>query len=173
MSSRILSTLLTMALLMATMLHLQILLPHYLSQLVTSHTHIKNNILDLVIIPKTNTFSITNLIISTLTTDQYSIHFKLNTAKYITKRVTILYKKLSNVDHDLFQNEFLASSDLETITPDYFNKLLTNLLNLHALEIIYLPNAPWFNSSLSSIKRSYRKAEKNIILTNFMTIIII
>ena len=85
-------------------------------QLVTSHTHVKNNILDLVIIPKTNTFSITNLIISTLITDHYSIHFKLNTAD-IPKRVTILYKKLSNIDHDLFQNEFLSSSDLlQTIT---------------------------------------------------------
>ena len=151
---------------LATMLHLQILLIHYLSQLVTSHTNIKNNILDLVIIPKTNTFSITNLIISTLITDHYLIHFELNTAKDISKRVTILYRKLSNIDHNLLQSEFLAFSNLETITPDYFNKLLTNLLNLHApshtLEIIYHPNSHWFNSSLSSIKRSYRKAGKKI-----------
>ena len=37
---------------------------------------------------------------------------------------------------------------------------------VHTLEIVYRPNAPWFNSSLSSMKRSYRKAEKKIILTN-------
>ena len=77
----------------------------------------------------------------------------------------------------LFQNEFLASSDLETITPEYFNKLPTNLINLHTpshtIAIVYRPNAPWFNSSLSSIEISYRKAEKNIILTNLLTIIII
>ena len=44
----------------------------------------------------------------------------------------------------------IVSSDLDTITPEYFNKLLTNIitnkLNLHApnhtLGIIYRPNAP-------------------------------
>ena len=112
-----------MALLLATMQHLHILLIH-LSQLVISHTHIKNNILALVIIPKTNTFSITNLIVSTLIANHYSIHFELNTAKYIPKGVMILYRTLSNIDHNLFQNECIASSDLETITPEYFNKLL-------------------------------------------------
>ena len=131
-----------MALMLATMLHLQILLIHYLSQLVTSHTHIKNNIPGLVIIPKTNTFSITNLIISVLSTNYYSIHCELNTGKDISKRVTILYRKQSNIDHDLYQTECIAYSDLETITPDYFNKLITNLLNqvTHGLILAYHPS---------------------------------
>ena len=49
---------------------------------------------------------------------------------HIAKRVTILNRKLSNIDYDLVQNEFHVSSELETITPDYLNELLINLLNL-------------------------------------------
>ena len=75
----------------------------------------------------------------------------------------ILYRKLSNIDYDLFQEKLFAFYNLEIFPSGYFNKLLTDLLNLCAsrniLEIVYRSNTPRFNSSLS-IKQSYIKTEK-------------
>ena len=136
-----------------------------LSQHVSSPTHIKNNILDLVITPPYPSFTITHPTISNLITDHYAIQFTLDIEMTLPKREVLrYYRKLSAIDYELFQSDFLATISSEPLTAEFLNNSLISILNIHApiskITIIPRPKSPWFNLTLSSIKRSYRNAEK-------------
>ena len=143
-----------------------------LSQQLTfsSPTHIKNNILDLVITPSYPSFTLIHPKISNLITDHYSIQFTLDIEMALPKQVLRYYRKLSAIDYELFQSDFLDTLSREPLTAEFLNNSIISIINIHApicnLTIIPRLKSPWFNSILSSIKRSYRNAEKKYMQTS-------
>ena len=74
----------------------------------------------------------------------------------LPKQVLRYYRKLSEINHELFQYDFLAIISSEPLTADFLNNSLIIILNIHApifkITIIPRPKSLWFNLTLSSIK---------------------
>ena len=88
----------------------------------------------------------------------------------LPKQVLRYYRKLSAIDYELFQSDFLDTLSREPLTAEFLNNSIISIINIHApickLTIIPRLKSPWFNSILSSIKRSYRNAEKKYMQTS-------
>ena len=130
-----------------------------------------NNILDLVITTPYPSFTITHPTIYNIITYHYAIKFTLDIEMTLHKREVLrYYRKLSAIDYELFQSDFLATISSKPLTAEFLNNSLISILNIHApiskITIIPRPKSPWFNSTLSSIKRSYRNAKRNLMQTS-------
>ena len=80
------------------------------------------------------------------------------------------YRKLSAIDYELFQSDSLVTISSEPLTDEFLNHFLISILNIVApickITISPWPKSPWFNSTLSIIKRSYRNRKRNIMQTS-------
>ena len=139
-----------------------------LIQLVSSATHIKGNILDLVIAPATDSV-ISDVSVGALLTDHHAIVCHLNLPKPRPVQKQITYRKYCSIDNIKFAQD-LATSPLHTAVGDtqtlceQYNNELSVIIDNHAplirRTVNVRPRQPWRTDEELSTRRQVRQAER-------------
>ena len=140
-----------------------------LQQHVTSATHYRDNILDLVITPVTDSI-VTDVSVESLLTDHHIIVCKLVSNKPRPIRKEIIYRNIAAIDkqtfaHDLCDTQLVTTpaDDIVTLCDQYKSQLLA-LIDDHAPVIRRTVNVrarqPWRNDELQIMRQHVRQAER-------------
>ena len=140
-----------------------------LQQHVTSATHYRDNILDLVITPVTDSI-VTDVSVESLLTDHHIIVCKLVSNKPRPIRKEIIYRNIAAIDkqtfaHDLCDTQLVTTpaDDIVTLCDQYKSQLLA-LIDDHAPLIRRTVNVrarqPWRNDELQRMRQHVRQAER-------------
>jgi hypothetical protein len=110
-----------------------------------------------------------------LMSDHNPITFNIETKKPGSVKKTISYRKLKDIDQNLFKQDIqmsdlasYSSEDVGSLVKQY-NSTLTNILDDHAplitKQVTLRPNTPWYTEELQVAKQCRRKAERRWIAT--------
>ena len=133
-----------------------------LQQHVTSSTHCRGNILDLVISPVTGSV-LTDVSVESLLTDHHVIMCKLVTAKPRPVRKEIFYRKYASIGMKQFTRDLIDSplvtspaDNIDSLCEQYMSQLLT-IIDKHApvirRTINVRPRQPWRNDDLQRMRQ--------------------
>ena len=131
-------------------------------QHVSSATHCRGNILDLVITPSTNSV-ITDVSVESLMTDHHAITCKMVYTKPRPLRKTIEYRKYAAINTNVFAHDLNKStlvtcpaSDIDSLFEQY-NTGIVSLMNKHApiirRTIHVCPRQPWRTDDMQQLRR--------------------
>ena len=142
-----------------------------MKQHISGATHDKGHTLDLVISRSNDDISIENPRVGDFISDHRAIHCTLNLTK--PERITNerQYRKIKEIDIDLFRN-YIANSILVQNYLDYnlvdlvklYDDELTSILDKHApiinRSVSNLKREPWYDSSIHAARRELRLHER-------------
>ena len=128
----------------------------------TSSTHCRGNLLDLVISPVTGSV-LTDVSVESLLTDHHVIMCKLVAAKPRPVRKEIFYRKYASIDMKQFTRDLIDSAlvtspadDIDSLCEQYMSQLLT-IIDKHApvirRTINVRPRQPWRNDDLQMMRQ--------------------
>ena len=142
-----------------------------LMQMVSSATHIKGNIIDLVIAPATDTM-ISDVSVDALLTDHHAIVCHLNLPKPQPVQKQITYRKYCSIDNIKFAQDLATSptavrstavGNTQTLCEQYNNELsviIDNHAPLIRRTVNVRPRQPWRTDEVPSTRRQVRQAER-------------
>ena len=141
-----------------------------LKQHVTTPTHNRGHILD-VIITRSDDDLVDNVMVRDPTlSDHLAVHCNLKLKKPRAERKEIKYRKLNSIDMKSLHNhlkEYTQSqdtvNDLSSLVENYESEL-TRIMDIHApvktRKITLRPSAPWYDDKIDEEKRKRRKLER-------------
>ena len=140
-----------------------------LHQHVTSPTHCRGNILDLVISPVTGSV-LTDVSVESLLTNLHVIIRKLFSAKLRPVRKEIFYREYAAIDMKQFQRDLIDSpmvtspaNDIDSLCGQYIYQLLATI-DKHApvikRAINVRPRQPWRTDNLQRMRQQSRRVER-------------
>ena len=144
--------------------------PYGLKQFVDQPTHRRNHILDLIFTRDGDNLILDLTVKNNFISDHFWIICSLMVARPIQLPKIVKFRKIKEIDPDLFKADILSSKignptsdDLSQLTSDY-STVLTSILDKHAPEkekkVILRPNAPWYTDKIKSEKRDCRAKER-------------
>lgn len=148
-----------------------------LRQHVSSPTHAKGHVLDLVFTRETDNLLNNVSVTDTQISDHFWVHGNLALHKPEPTPKEIEFRKLKDVDIEAFRKDILSSAianpteenDVEMLVTKY-NSVLSELLDKHApkksIKVLVRNSAPWYNGDIKSAKRECRRAERRWRNTN-------
>ncbi len=141
-----------------------------LTQHVSEGTHNSGHTLDLVITRSSETTISDIHVDAPVLSDHSAVKFKLSSEKTSCQKKSICYRKLRDVDTDLFKSEIAASPLLSSPCHDInqavsqYNTILQELLDKHApvirRTVTVRPSAAWYNDAIKDAKRVRRQLER-------------
>ena len=142
-----------------------------LRQHIENPTHSKGHIMDDVITrSESNLFTLDD--VNLLLSDHYLILGTLNFKRPQYPTTQVKYRKLKDIDIELFKNEiersFPETNEIQDIESgvELYNSVLSDLLNkfapLKTTTVISRPKKPWYNSDIASKKRKKRATERKL-----------
>ena len=145
-----------------------------LVQLVTDSTHIKDGILDLLIVPIDLSIDTSTVVVDKMfKTDHYPVHFSLGYKKPQITQVVKYVREYDNIDMESFRKDLVETiscynkkqnkADVDHV--DVYNTILIDLINKHCSlrRKVYRHSrkkSKWFNNRLQQLKAEKRKAER-------------
>ena len=148
---------------------LDLLNPIWISSLCTP-THKNNNVLDLIITRSGET-SVSNLSVhDPVISDHFVVHCSLTIKKPPDAKITVMTRKLCNIDSDSLCTDIRSSSlynspslDLSELC-DQYDSALSSILDKHAplrkSVITIWPRAPWYSEEIKEQKVIFRRLER-------------
>ena len=153
----------------------QILDSFDLTQLITTSTHIKGGLLDIIIISRVHRNALLSAsVCEDFKTDHFPITAILENESVYIKKTVKYVREYHKCDVSLWNmdiansclndpSEYMHASADESVA--MYNKTLSNLLNKHCplVRKIYTTNrqkSPWYNSELQKLKQKRRKYER-------------
>ena len=141
-----------------------------LKQHILEPTHIKGNILDLVITENRDNYFQDAIISKLDVSDHFLVSFSLATKLEACKSKRIKYRSIKKVDVDQFNNMVVTRLDALPFTNNLkakvssynaaLEKLVDEVAPVKTKVIKLVPNAPWFDEEYANIRKLRRKAEK-------------
>ena len=141
-----------------------------LKQHIHEPTHIKGNILDLVITENRDNYFQDATISRHDVSDHFLVSFRLATKLASCSSKEIRYRSIKKVDMDQFNKMVATKLDALPVTKDLkakvrsYNTALRQLVDevapVKSKVIKLVPNAPWFDEEYANIRKLRRKAEK-------------
>ena len=149
-----------------------------LKQHIHEPTHIHGHTLD-VVITRENSSTVSNTTVTdpclcdhagNLSKDHFALAFNMALMKPSPVQRTVTYRKLKDIDADMFRQDIRASSALQSTEGttdsllDAFNSELQRLIDKHAplqtRTLVLRPKYPWFTQDLHVAKHRKRNLER-------------